>query len=144
MFTFYLLMRLSCFRKLRFCFFFRKHLIYRSCNIFKFCSYLLRRFPVLLFFSLITPLLVLSFSVRSVCFIVQYSIIICIQVVLNFQNHYSYICSQLKQNTPPTALLRRTGYSQGEDKYSIYLWFNDSIAALSKVIHKIEKNKKKD
>ncbi len=109
-----------------------------------FRSYLLRRFPVLLFFSLITPLLVLSFSVRSVCFIVQYSIIICIQVVLNFQNHYSYICSQLKQNTPPTALLRRTGYSQGEDKYSIYLWFNDSIAALSKVIHKIEKNKKKD
>ena len=109
-----------------------------------FRSYLLRRFPVLLFFSLITPLLVLSFSVRSVCFIVQYSIIICIQVVLNFQNHYSYICSQLKQNTPPTALLRRMGYSQGPDKYSIYLWFNDSIAALSKVIHKIEKNKKKD
>ncbi|MCI9658533.1 MAG: hypothetical protein HFI14_07965 [Lachnospiraceae bacterium] len=109
-----------------------------------FRSYLLRRFPVLLFFSLITPLLVLSFSVRSVCFIVQYSIIICIQVVLNFQNHYSYICSQLKQNPPSTALLQQTGDSQGEDKYSIYLWFNDSIAALSKVIHKIEKNKKKD
>ncbi len=42
---------------------------------------------------------------------------------------------KIKQNTPPTALLQRTGYSKGEDKYSIYLLFDYSMAILAEDIH---------